>query len=81
MLSSTLIAPAGAARGGRTVGGDEQIDMNEAESPSAVPKPSRRWFRFTPDRFVIGLLVVEGLLDLHGGWPDIVTRIEAAGQP
>ena len=29
-------------------------------SDAAVPKP--RWYRLTPDRFVIGLLVLEGFL-------------------
>jgi tetratricopeptide (TPR) repeat protein len=34
-------------------------------------KPNRRWFRITPDRFVIALLVVECLLWLSDrlGWP------------
>ena len=30
------------------------------------PAPKPRWFHLTPDRFVIGLLVVEGLL-----WPHL----------
>ena len=46
----------------RPVGGDEQDAMNVAEPQPAVPMPSNRWYRRSPDRAVTALLVVEGLL-------------------
>jgi hypothetical protein len=36
--------------------------MSPAGSPADVSKPIRRWLAPTPDRLVIGLLIVEGLL-------------------
>src|SRR5271157_1258578 len=36
--------------------------MSVAESPPTVPVSKPRGYRLTPDRFVVGLLVVEGLL-------------------
>ena len=36
--------------------------MSVAEPQPATSKPARRWFYLTPDRFIIGLLAVEGLL-------------------
>ncbi len=44
--------------------------MSLAESQPAVPRPSVRWFHLTPDRLVVGLLVVEVLLWLSErfGW-------------
>ena len=44
--------------------------MIAAEPRSAVPKPSVRWFHLTPDRVVLALLAVEGLLWLSErlGW-------------
>ena len=41
-----------------------------AEPKASKPKPSRRWYRLTPDRPVLALLVVEGLLWLSErfGW-------------
>ncbi len=45
--------------------------MSVAESQPAVPKPSVRWFHLTPDRLILALLVIEGLLWLSDriGWP------------
>ena len=40
--------------------------MSIAESSPAAPAPTDGWFHVTPDRFVIGLLVVECLLWLSG---------------
>lgn len=48
-----------------------------------TPEPKRRWYRLTPDRFVIALLVIECLLWLsdrfqwlgfnhHKGWPVLI---------
>ncbi len=44
--------------------------MTENERQPAAPQPKLRWYRLTPDRLVIGLLAVEGLLLLSewGGW-------------
>ncbi len=44
--------------------------MSVTEPQPAVPKPNRRWYRLTPDRVVIALLVVECLLWLSErfGW-------------
>jgi hypothetical protein len=45
--------------------------MSVAEPQPAVPKPSIRWFHLTPDRLILVLLAVEGLLWLSErlGWP------------
>jgi hypothetical protein len=45
--------------------------MSVAEPQPAVLKPSVRWHHPTPDRLIVGLLAVEGLLWLsdHLGWP------------
>jgi hypothetical protein len=45
--------------------------MSIVEPQPAVPKPSVRWYRLTPDRLVLGLLGVEGLLWLSDRlcWP------------
>ena len=47
------------------------MQMSAAESQPAVPQPRPRWYRLTPDRFVIGLLIVECLLWLSERfrWP------------
>jgi hypothetical protein len=44
--------------------------MSEAEPQPLAPKPKLRWYRLTPDRAVIGLLIVECLLWLSDrfGW-------------
>jgi hypothetical protein len=38
----------------------------ESDSPPTAeqPKPKLRWFRLTPDRIVVALLVAEGFLDI-----------------
>jgi hypothetical protein len=45
--------------------------MSVAEPQPTVPKPSVRWFHLTPDRLILGLLAIEGLLWLSArlGWP------------
>jgi len=39
-----------------------------ATEPQPAPKPKGCWYRLTPDRLVIGLLVVEGCLLLSERW-------------
>jgi hypothetical protein len=57
--------------------------MSEIEPQPAVPQPKLRWYRLTPDRLVVGLLAVEGLLLLsewfrwfpfnqHKGWTVLI---------
>jgi hypothetical protein len=58
--------------------------MATDSSPTADQQPSNpRWFRLTPDRIVVGLLVVEGFLLLserfhwfsfnaHKGWTVLI---------
>lgn len=51
-----------------------------------MPKPNRRWLRFTPDRLILGLLAVEGFLWLserfrwfpfneHKGWTVLIAVV------
>ncbi len=65
--------------------------MSITSSSPAVSKPIQRWLRPTPDRLVIGLLIVEGLLWLserfqwfpfnhHKGYTVLVTVATVAAR-
>ncbi len=64
--------------------------MNASEPQFASPAPKRRWYRLTPDRVVLGLLAVEGLLWLpdrfhwfpfneHKGYAVLIAAASVAG--